>query len=196
MAVTTEMIKQLRQETGAGVLDCKKALDATGGDMEKAKDILKEKGLAAAAKKAERTAADGRVEAYIHAGDKLGTLVEVNCETDFVARTAKFQALCHDIAMQIAATNPLWVSRDDIPEEILETEKQEYRAQMAGENKPEAIMERIIEGKMAKFYQQNCLLEQPWIRDDSKTIQELLAESIAEMGENIVIRRFARFQIS
>jgi elongation factor Ts len=196
MAVTTEMIKQLRQETGAGVLDCKKALDATDGDMEKAKDILKEKGLAAAAKKAERTAADGRVEAYIHAGDKLGTLVEVNCETDFVARTVKFQALCHDIAMQIAATNPLWVSRNDIPEEILEAEKQEYRAQMADENKPEAIMERIIEGKLTKFYQQNCLLEQPWIRDDSKTIQELLAESIAEMGENIVISRFARFQIS
>ncbi len=196
MAVTTEMIKQLRQETGAGVLDCKKALDATGGDMEKAKDILKEKGLAAAAKKAERTASDGRVEAYIHTGDKLGTLVEVNCETDFVARTAKFQALCHDVAMQIAATNPTYVSREDIPEEVLEAEKQEYRAQMADENKPEAIMERIIEGKLAKFYQEKCLLEQPWIRDDSKTIQQLLAESIAEMGENIVISRFARFQIS
>jgi elongation factor Ts len=171
-------------------------LDATGGDMEKAKDILKEKGLAAAAKKAERTAADGRVEAYIHAGDKLGALVEINCETDFVARTVKFRALCHDVAMQIAATNPTYVSRQDIPEEVLEAEKQEYRAQMAGENKPEAIMERIIEGKMAKFYQERCLLEQPWIRDDSKTIQQLLAESVAEMGENIVISRFARFQIS
>ena len=196
MAVTTEMIKQLRQETGAGVLDCKKALDATGGDMEQAKAILKEKGLAAAAKKAERTASDGRVEAYIHTGDKLGTLVEVNCETDFVARTAKFQALCHDVAMQIAATNPTWVSREDIPEEVLDAEKQEYRAQMADENKPEAIMERIIEGKVAKFYQEKCLLEQPWIRDDSKTIQQLLAESIAEMGENIIITRFARFQIT
>lgn len=196
MAVTTEMIKQLRQETGAGVLDCKKALDATGGDMEQAKAILKEKGLAAAAKKAERTASDGRVEAYIHAGDKLGALVEVNCETDFVARTVKFQALCHDVAMQIAATNPTYVSPEDIPQEVLDAEKQEYRAQMADENKPEAIMERIIEGKMAKFYQEKCLLEQPWIRDDSKTIQQLLAESIAEMGENIVISRFARFQIS
>jgi elongation factor Ts len=196
MAVNTEMIKQLRQETGAGVLDCKKALDATGGDMEKAKAILKEKGLATAAKKAERTTSDGRIEAYIHAGDKLGTLVEVNCETDFVARTTKFQALCHDVAMQIAATNPLWVSRDDVPQEIIDAERQEYRAQMADENKPEAIMERIVEGKMAKFYQQNCLLEQPWIRDDSKTIQQLLSESIAELGENIIIRRFARFQIS
>ncbi|MBC7236292.1 MAG: translation elongation factor Ts [Chloroflexi bacterium] len=195
MAITTEMIKQLRQETGAGVLQCKKALEQTGGDMEQAAALLREQGMAVAAKKADRITTEGRVEAYVHSGNKLGTLVEVNCETDFVARTERFINLCHELAMQIAATNPQWVSREDIPEAVLEAERQLYRAQMAEENKPEPIMERIIEGKMAKFFQESCLLEQPWIRDENKTIRQLLTEAIAELGENIVIKRFVRFQI-
>jgi len=195
MAITTEMIKELRQLTGAGVLDCKKALEEAGGDMEKAAEILKEKGLAAAAKKANRVAADGRVEAYVHTGNKLGALIEVSCETDFVARTEEFRTLCHDLAMQVAAANPRWVSREDIPPEVIEAEKEAYRKQLADQNKPEHIIERIIEGKLAKFYQENCLLEQPFIKDEEKTIQELVTEAIARLGENIVIRRFARFQI-
>ena len=195
MAVTTEMIKQLRELTGAGVLDCKKALEETDGDFEAASEILKQKGLAAAAKKVDRDAGDGLVEAYIHAGSKLGVLVEINCETDFVARTEEFQAFCHDVAMQIAAASPSWVSRSDVPEEVLAEQKDAIRAEMAGENKPEHVMERIMEGKLAKFYQENCLLDQAFIKDDEQTIQQLLTGTIAKLGENIVIKRFARFQI-
>lgn len=195
MAVTTEMIKQLRELTGAGVLDCKKALEETDGDFEAASEILKQKGLAAAAKKVDRDAGDGLVEAYIHAGSKLGVLVEINCETDFVARTEEFQAFCHDVAMQIAAASPSWVSRSDVPEDVLAEQKDAIRAEMAGENKPEHVMERIMEGKLAKFYQENCLLDQAFIKDDEKTIQQLLTGTIAKLGENIVIKRFARFQI-
>jgi len=195
MAITAEMVKELRELTGAGVLDCKKALEATAGDREKAAIILREKGLAAAAKKADRKAADGRVEAYVHSGNKLATIVEVNCETDFVARTEQFIAFCHDLAMQVAAQNPRWVSREDISAADLEAQKEEYREQMAAENKPQALWERIMEGKLAKFYQESCLLEQPFIKDDTKTIQQLLIETIAKLGENIVIKRFARFQI-
>jgi len=195
MAVTTEMIKQLRELTGAGVLDCKKALEETNGDFEAASEILKQKGLAAAAKKVDRDAGDGLVEAYIHAGSKLGVLVEINCETDFVARTEEFQAFCHDVAMQIAAANPSWVSRSDVPEDVLAEQKDAIRAEMAGENKPEHVMERIMEGKLAKFYQENCLLDQAFIKDDEQTIQQLLTGTIAKLGENIVIKRFARFQI-
>ena len=195
MAVTTEMIKQLRELTGAGVLDCKKALEETNGDFEAASEILKQKGLAAAAKKVDRDAGDGLVEAYIHAGSKLGVLVEINCETDFVARTAEFQAFCHDVAMQIAAASPSWVSRSDVPKEVLAEQKDAIRAEMAGENKPEHVMERIMEGKLVKFYQENCLLDQAFIKDDEKTIQQLLTGTIAKLGENIVIKRFARFQI-
>jgi elongation factor Ts len=189
------MIKQLRESTGAGVLDCKKALDKCGGDMEKAAAQLKEKGLAAAAKKADRKASEGRIEAYPHAGNKLATLVEVNCETDFVARTEEFRSFCHDLAMQIAAANPKWVSREDVPADVVATQKAEFAAQMAGENKPPHVLERIIEGKFNKFYQENCLLEQAFIKDDSKTIQQMLTELIAKLGENCVVRRFARFQI-
>ena len=195
MAVTTEMIKQLRELTGAGVLDCKKALEETNGDFEAASEILKQKGLAAAAKKVDRDAGDGLVEAYIHAGSKLGVLVEINCETDFVARTEEFQTFCHDVAMQIAAASPSWVSRSDVPKEVLAEQKDAIRAEMAGENKPEHVMERIMEGKLAKFYQENCLLDQAFIKDDEKTIQQLLTGTIAKLGENIVIKRFARFQI-
>ena len=195
MAVTAEMVKELRQMTGAGVLDCKKALDAHDGDMDKAAAALREKGLAAAAKKADRQASEGRVESYIHSGDKLGVLLEVNCETDFVARTPQFIELCHDVAMQVAAAMPTWVSREEIPADTLEQVRSEFVAEMANQKKPEAIMQRIIEGKLEKYYQENCLLDQAYIRDDSKNIQQLLTEAIATLGENIVIRRFTRYQI-
>ncbi len=195
MAVTAEMIKELRQQTGAGVLDCKKALEQYNGDMEKAAAYLKEKGLAAAAKKADRATAEGRIEAYVHPGNRVGVLVEVNCETDFVARTPDFEALCHDLAMQIAAMKPRWVSRQDVPAEVLEEEKRQYLQQLEGENKPAHIVERILEGKLDKFYQENCLLEQAFIKDDSKTVRQLITEAIARLGENIVVARFARFSI-
>jgi elongation factor Ts len=196
MAVTTQMIKELRAQTQAGVMECKRALDETGGDMEKAAAILRERALAAAAKKAERKAAEGLVEAYIHTGGKLGVLVEVNCETDFVARTDEFEALCHDLALQVAASAPKWVAREDVPADVIEAEKAEYRSQFADDPKPPQIMERIMQGKLAKFYEENCLLEQPFIRDDSQKIKDVVTEAIAKLGENIVVKRFARFEIS
>lgn len=195
MATLTEMIKQLRELTGAGVLECKKALDSTDGDFEKAAALLKEKGLATAAKKAERETGDGRIEAYIHPGNKLASLVEVATETDFVARTEEFRIFCHDVAMQIAATKPRWVSRIDVPQDVLDELVNEYRTQMADQNKPAEIIERALEGKLAKFYQENCLLEQPFIKDESVTIQQLLTNLIAKLRENIVIKRFACFKI-
>ncbi len=195
MATTTEMVKQLRELTGAGVLDCKKTLDATAGDMEKAQEILKEKGLAQAAKKAERVAAEGRIEAYIHAGAKLGVLLEVNCETDFVARTDEFQTLCHELAMQVAAANPRWVSFETIPAEVIETERNTWREELIADKKPEAMFERIMEGKLKKFCQENCLLDQAFIRDEDKTVRQVVTETIARTGENIVVKRFARFAI-
>jgi len=195
MAVTVEMVKELRQATQAGVLDCKKALEQAHGDIEQAIRILRKQGIAAAARRAGRTAADGRIDAYVHQGSKLASLIEVNCETDFVARTDEFGALCHDLAMQVAAASPRWLSREDVSEDVIEAEKEAYRAEMAGENKPEHIMARIIEGKLAKFYRENCLLEQVFIKDDTKTIRQLVAEAMATLGENIVVKRFARFQI-
>jgi elongation factor Ts len=195
MATTTELVKQLRETTGAGVLDCKKALDQSCGDLAKAQEILKEKGLAQAAKKAERVAAEGRVEAYIHAGAKLGVIIEVNCESDFFALTAEFQTLCHDLAMQVAAANPKWVTREAIPPEVLEAENNAWREQLVADKKPEAMFARILEGKMIKFCQENCLLDQAYIRDEDKTIRQLVAEAIARTKENIVIKRFARFEI-
>lgn len=195
MPVTTEMIKELRRLTSAGVMDCKKALDETDGDMEGAVERLRVKSLAVAAKKADRTVADGRIEAYVHTGDRLATLVEVNCETDFVARTTEFRTLCHEMALQVAAANPKWVARGDVPAEVLEAETEMYRAEIMEQNKPEQIVERIVEGKLAKFCQETCLLDQAFIKDDSKTIQQLLTEAIAQLGENIVIKRFARFEI-
>lgn len=195
MAITMDMIKELREATGAGVLDCKRALEEAEGDMEKAAAILRERGLAVAAKKAERVVLEGRVEAYIHPGSKLASLVEVNCETDFVARTEAFIDLCHDLAMQVAASNPSYVSRDDVPESVIEAERNEYLAQMAGDPKPEHVIQRVIEGKLGKFFEEKVLLEQPFIKDETKTVQQLLTETIARTGENIVIRRFARFRI-
>ncbi len=193
MAVTTEMIKELREKTGAGILDCKRTLDATDGDIEKAAEILKEKGMASAQKKAGREASDGRIEVYEHPGNKLVAMIEINCETDFVARTDTFLGLCHDLAMHVAAAAPQWVSRDDVPVETLAEEKAKYADDVAG--KPEHIVGRIIDGKLAKFYEENCLLEQTFIRDEEKTVQQLITESVAKLGENIMVKRFARFQI-
>lgn len=193
MAVTMDQIKELRQATGAGVLDCKKALEQTDGDMAKATEILREKGLLAAAKKAERRAAEGRIEAYVHPGNKLVGVVVLNCETDFVARTDEFIALAHDLAMQVAAAAPRWISRSDVPQDVLEEEKASYADEIHG--KPAQIVERIVDGKLTKFYAENCLMDQPFIKDDSKTVEQLVKEAIARIGENIVVSRIERFTI-
>lgn len=192
--ITTEMIKDLREKTGAGMMDCKKALTESDGDFEKAIDILRQKGLASALKKAGRKASEGLIEAYIHMG-KIGTLVEINCETDFVARTDDFKELAKDIAMHIAATNPQYLSREDVPQEIIAREKEIYRAQVI--DKPPHVVEKIIEGKLEKFFADTCLMEQVFIKDpeQKKSIRDLVTEKIAKLGENIVIRRFVRFQL-
>ena len=188
-------IKELRERTGAGVVDCQKALTESGGDVEKAIIYLREKGLAAAAKKAGRAAAQGVVGSYIHGGGKIGVLVEINCETDFVARTDEFQRLVKDIAMQVAAANPRYVRRDEVPDAEKDRERAIYRSQTEQSGKPAAVIDRIVEGKLEKFYSESCLLEQPFIREPSKSIEQLIKESVARTGENIVVRRFARFQI-
>lgn len=188
-------VKELRERTGAGIVDCQKALTESGGDVEKAIVFLREKGLAAAAKKAGRAAAQGTVGAYIHGGGKIGVLVEVNCETDFVARTEEFQRLVKDIAMQIAAANPRYVRRDEVSDAERERERGIYGVQTAQSGKPAAVIERIVAGKLEKFYSEACLLEQPFIRDPGKTIEQLVKEAVARTGENIVVRRFSRFQI-
>lgn len=189
------LVKELRERTGAGVVDCQKALTETGGDLEKAITFLREKGLAAAAKRSGRAAAQGTVGSYIHGGGKIGVLVEVNCETDFVARTDEFQRLVKDIAMQIAAANPRYVRRDEVPEAEKDKERAIYRTQTEQSGKPAAVIDRIVEGKLEKFFSEICLLEQPFIRDPSKTIEQLVKESVARTGENVVVRRFSRFQI-
>jgi len=188
-------VKELRERTGAGVVDCQKALTETGGDIEKAIVFLREKGLAAAAKRAGRVAAQGIVGSYIHGGGKIGVLVEVNCETDFVARTDEFHRLVKDLAMQIAAANPRYARREEVSEAERERERGIYRAQTAQSGKPAAVIERIVEGKLEKFYSETCLLEQPFIRDPSKTVEQLVKDAVSRTGENIVVRRFARFQI-
>ncbi|HQD39618.1 MAG TPA: translation elongation factor Ts [Bacillota bacterium] len=194
MAITAQMVKELRERTGAGMMDCKKALTETGGDIEKAIEYLREKGLAAAAKKAGRIAAEGLVDSYIHPGGRVGVLVEVNCETDFVAKTEDFQNLVKDIAMQIAAAKPEYVRREEIPADVLEKEKAIYRAQALEEGKPEKIVDRIVEGRLEKYYKEVCLLEQPFIKDPDKDVQTIVNEAIAKIGENISVRRFARFE--
>jgi elongation factor Ts len=189
------MIKELRQMTSAGVLECKNVLEETQGDMEKAAQVLRERGLAKAAKKVGREANEGLIGHYIHAGSRVAALVEVNCETDFVARTPDFQEFVHDIAMQVVASSPRYVSMEDVPQEVVDSEKADYRQQFLDEGKPERILDRIVEGKMAKFYEGACLLEQPFIKDEDKKVAALLTEMIAKLGENIVIRRFARLQV-
>lgn len=192
--ITAEMVKQLRDRTGAGMMECKKALTEAGGDMEKAIEILRERGLATAAKKAGRIATEGLVEAYIHGNGRIGVLVEVNVETDFAARNEEFKTFVKDIAMQIAASRPEYIRREDVPAEVIEKEKEILRAQALNEGKPEKVVEKIVEGRIEKFFKDVCLLEQPWIKDPDKTIQQLLTEKIASIGENINIRRFARFE--
>lgn len=192
--ISAEMVKDLRDKTGVGMMECKKALTESNGDFEKALDLLRQKGLATASKKAGRTASEGLIESYIHMG-KIGTMVEVNCETDFVARTDDFRQLAKDIAMHIAAATPVYLSREDVPQDVLEREKEIYKAQVA--NKPPQVVEKIIEGKLEKFYTDFCLLDQIFIKDtDQKMkIKDLITEKIAKLGENIMIKRYARFQL-
>lgn len=194
-AISASLVKELRQRTGAGMMDCKEALEETGGDLERAIERLREKGLAKAAKKAGRVTAEGLVESYIHAGGRIGVLIEVNCETDFVARTPEFKELCRDLAMQVAASKPDYVSREDVPEEVLEKERAILRAQALNEGKPEHIVDKIVNGRLEKFYEEHCLLEQPFIKDLDRSVKDLLAEKIATIGENIVVRRFVRFEL-
>ena len=194
MAVTAQMVKELRERTGAGMMDCKKVLVETDGDVEKAIEFLRERGLAAAAKKAGRIAAEGLVDSYIHPGGRVGVLVEVNCETDFVAKTEDYQGLVRDIAMQIAAAKPEYVKREEVSADVLEKEKAIYRAQALEEGKPEKIVDKIVQGRIEKYYKEVCLLEQPFIKDPDKTVQDVITEAIARIGENISVRRFARFE--
>ncbi len=193
-AISADLVKELREKTGVGMMECKKALTETNGDFEKAIDLLRQKGLATAQKKAGRSASQGLVESYIHMG-KIGTLVEINCETDFVARTEDFKELARDIAMHIAATNPPYLSREDIPQDVLDHEKEIYRSQVT--NKPPQVVEKIIEGKLEKFYTDMCLLEQIFVKDpdQKKKVKDIVTDTIAKLGENIIVRRFARFQL-
>jgi elongation factor Ts len=193
--VSSSMVKDLREKTGAGMMDCKKALSETGGNFEKAVDYLRQKGLATAAKRAGRIAAEGRVGSYVHAGGKIGVIVEVNCETDFVAKTDDFQSFAKDVAMHIAASSPLYIQRENVPPEVLEREREIYRAQAREAGKPEKIMEKIVEGKLEKFYSEVCLLEQPFIKDPDLTVQDLLNGLIGKLGEKVEIRRFSRIQV-
>ena len=195
MAITAQQVKELRDRTGAGMMECKKALGETGGDVEAAIDLLRTRGAAKAAKRAGREAREGAVGSYVHFGGKIGVIVEVNCETDFVARNDVFQDLVKMLAMHVAASNPLAVTAEEIPEDLVERERAVYRQQVAEEGKPEALWDRIAEGKLKKFYQENALLDQPFVKDPDKTVRELVAETAAQTGENIVVRRFARFAV-
>ncbi|MFN7979419.1 MAG: translation elongation factor Ts [Vicinamibacterales bacterium] len=195
MAITAEMVKQLRDKTGAGMMDCKSALAESNGDMEKAIEILRKKGVASATKRAGRATKEGVVGHYIHMGGKVGVLVEVNCETDFVARTDDFQALAKEIAMHIAAADPRYVSREQVPAADLEKEKDIYRAQFAGSGKPANVVDKIVDGKLGSFYSQVCLLDQPSVRDPNVTVQQMLQAATAKTGENITVTRFVRFKL-
>ena len=195
MEITATMVKELRGATGAGVLDCRKALETAKGNFDQAVAILRERGLSVAAKKADREAREGLIGHYVHMGSKVAALVEVNCESDFVARTEEFQALVKDLAMQVVAARPGWVRIEDVPIEVLDQKRALYRVELGDSDKPPQIIEKIIEGKLAKFCEENCLLEQPFIRDDSIVIRDVITAVIAKLGENIVVRRFARLEI-
>ncbi|HEY8552623.1 MAG TPA: translation elongation factor Ts [Thermaerobacter sp.] len=195
MAVSAKQVAELRARTGAGMMDCKRALEEAGGDMEKAALLLRQWGMAAAAKKAGRATAEGLVHAYIHGQGRIGVLIEVNCETDFVAATDDFRQLVHELAMQVAATAPQYVRREDVPAEVVERERELLRRQAEAEGKPAHIVDRIVEGRLDKFFSQVCLEEQPYIRDDSITVGDLIKQAIAKLGENIRVRRFARFEL-
>jgi len=194
-APSAQLVKELRDKTGAGFSDCRAALIEAGGDIQKAIDVLRKKGQAAAAKKAQRTTSEGLVSCYIHAGGKIGVLVEINCESDFVARTEDFQRLSHDVAMHIAALDPRFLRREEVTQETLDRERDIYREQAKSTGKPPAVIEKIVAGKMEKFYEENCLYEQHFIKDEGITIKELVDQAIAKMGENIAIRRFSRFKV-
>lgn len=193
--ISADKVKELRNITGAGMMECKKALVETEGDKEKAINLLREKGLAKAAKRSGRVAAQGKVDSYIHLGGKVGVLVEVNCETDFVAKNEEFKAFVRDICLQIAATNPPYLSREDVPAEVIEKEKEFLKKQALNEGKPEKIVEKIVTGRIEKFYEENCLLEQPFIKNEDIAIKDLLTEKVAKIGENIMIRRYCRFEV-
>ncbi|MEE9441384.1 MAG: translation elongation factor Ts [candidate division Zixibacteria bacterium] len=193
--ITAKMVKELRDKTGAGMMDCKKALTDSDGDQEKAIKNLRERGIASASKKSGRATSEGLICSYIHPGDKLGVLVEINCETDFVARTDDFKAFAKDVAMQVAAADPKVISREEVTSELIDTEKEVYRGQAEREGKPEKIIDKIIEGKMEKFYSEACLLEQAFVKDNDKTVSDLVTDAIAKLGENIQIRRFVRFRL-
>lgn len=195
MQISAQMVKELRERTGAGMMDCKNALTETAGDMEKAIDALRKKGLAAAAKRSGRIASEGAVASYIHAGGKLGVLVEINCETDFVARTPDFQELVKDVAMHIAAAEPRFVNREEVTPEVLERERAIYREQALASGKPPAVVEKIVDGKLEKFYAESVLLEQPFVKNTDQTIGQLIVEKVAKIGENIKVRRFTRFKL-
>jgi len=195
MAIDATQVKQLREKTGAGIMDCKRALIECEGDFEKSVDFLRAKGLALAARKADRLASEGSVGAYIHGGGKIGVLLEVNCETDFVARTDEFQSLVKDLAMQIAAANPHYIRREDVGDADLDRERAIYRQQAAELNKPPQVVEKIVDGKMERFYSETCLMEQAFIKDTDRTVQDLLQDAVARLGENIQVRRFVRYAI-
>lgn len=195
MKVSTELLSQLRTRTGSGVLDCKEALEQTNGDIDKAIDYLRKKGIASAAKKAERATAQGVIDAYIHPGERLGVIIEVNCETDFVARNQEFRRFVRDLAMQIAATDPQAISREDVKPEKIEAEKKIYEEQMVNTNKPKPVIEKIIQGKLEKYFTDICLLEQPFVKTPEHKVSDYLKEQIAKYGENIRIKRFARFKL-
>lgn len=194
--ITADAVRQLRERTGAGMMDCKRALEHTNGDMEAASEHLRKQGLASAARKSGRLAAQGAVEAYVHAGGRIGVLIEVNCETDFVAHTDDFRQLCHDLALQVAASSPLYVSRDEVPAEVVAREADILRTQAESSGKPAAVVEKMVEGRLAKFYEESCLLEQPFIRTPELTVSDRLAETVAKTGENIQVRRFTRYEVA
>ena len=194
-AVSAVQVRELRDKTGAGMMDCKRALAESGGDIDKAVVYLREKGLAAAAKRATRAASEGLVSSYIHAGGKIGVLIEVNCETDFVARTPEFQALVKDLAMQVAAANPRYIRREEVPADAVAAERSIYQAQASSSGKPAAVVDKIVDGKLEKFFQDTCLVEQPFIKEPQRSVEQVVTDAVARIGENVVVRRFARFQL-
>ncbi len=195
MNISVKLVKELRDETGAGVMEAKKALEASGGDFEKAAEALRAKGAAEAAERAEREAREGVVEVYAHPGSRVGVMVELNCETDFVARNDQFQTLAHDLALHVAAMQPMYVGVEDIPAQVVEDETATYRDQALAEGKPAEIVDKIVSGRMNKYYEELCLLEQPFVKDDSIKVKQLVTDAVRTMGENIVVRRFARFEL-
>ncbi len=195
MEITSAMVKELRETTGVGMMDCKKALMETGGDIEKAVEYLRKKGLSAAEKKAHRSTNEGVVGSYIHSNNKIGVLIEVNCETDFVARNEKFQEMVRNIAMQVAAASPRWVSSEDVPQDVLEKEREIYREQLKESGKPEKVLDQIVEGKLNKFFKENCLIEQDYIRESNMAVKDYISSVIAVLGENLQVRRFVRYEV-